>query len=131
MPELTILFADDDLHIRLLMQHVFESMEVPGLEDLVINVTVVEDGDVAVEKVREQRYDILFSDIRMPKMNGIDAVREIRRIQADIYVVFATAYVEKNMDAIEGLKDHVMKKPYNYTHVQDALLEYFKRTDPP
>ena len=131
MPELTILFADDDLHIRLLMQCVFESMEVPGQEDLVINVTVVEDGDVAVEKVREQRYDILFSDIRMPNMNGIDAVREIRQIQPDIYVVFATAYVETNMDAIEGLQNHVMKKPYNYTHVQHALLEYFSRTDPP
>lgn len=122
--ELKVLFADDEEDIRMLMANVFEVIEVSGLEDLAISATIVDDGDVAVEKAREQEYDMFITDIRMPNMNGKDAVKEVKQLQPDIYVIFATGYVEKNMDAIQELGDSVIKKPYSYIDLQDAFTDY-------
>ena len=108
----------------MLMANVFEVIEVSGLEDLAISATIVDDGDVAVEKAREQEYDMFITDIRMPNMNGKDAVKEVKQLQPDIYVIFATGYVEKNMDAIQELGDSVIKKPYSYIDLQDAFTDY-------
>lgn len=127
MQELKVLFADDEAGIRMLMASVLAAIEIPGVEDVVIESTIVEDGDVAVQKAREQEYDILVTDVRMPNMNGMQAAQEIRQIQPDIYIIFATAYVEENMTEMTALGDHVVKKPYSYIHIQDGLASYFEK----
>ena len=128
MQELKVLFADDEEPIRMLMASIFEAIQIPGVENVAISSTIVDDGDVAVEKAREQGYDILMTDIRMPNMDGTRAAREIKQMHPNVHVIFATAYVEENVAELAELGDHVIKKPYSYMHIQDALAGYFERT---
>ena len=127
MQKLKVLFADDEPSIRMLMENIFEVVEIPGAEDVAIDATIVDDGSAAVEKAREQKYDVLITDVRMPIMDGMQAAREIRRMHPDTYIIFATAFVDENMAEMTELGNHVVKKPYSYIHVQDGLGSYFKR----
>lgn len=53
-----------------------------------------EDGRQAVEACREQGYDVVLMDVRMPVLNGIDACREIRSLEAPPLVVMLTTFEE-------------------------------------
>lgn len=73
------------------------------LEKIGISVDSVEDGTDAVERMNEvdaDRYDLIFMDIQMPKMDGYMTTREIRTLKnnkkANISIVAMTANVLKN-----------------------------------
>ncbi len=55
-------------------------------------VTVVHDGAQAVERAREVDFDIIVLDVRMPVLDGLSALREIRRLHKDIPIIMMTAY---------------------------------------
>lgn len=55
-------------------------------------VVTAADGYEALEKAREQPFDLLLTDLKMPNMDGIDLTREMRAINPDLVVVWMTAY---------------------------------------
>lgn len=67
-------------------------------------------------------FDILFTDIYMPEMNGIDTVRELRK-KSDFAVVFVTSSSEFTLDAFELGAIHYLMKPL----VQEKLFEAMDR----
>ena len=89
------------------------------LEEIGISVDCVEDGTDAVERMNEvddDRYDLIFMDIQMPKMDGYMATREIRTLKnnkkANIPIVAMTANAfkedrEKSFKA--GMNAHITK----------------------
>ncbi|TDT69189.1 PAS domain S-box-containing protein [Hypnocyclicus thermotrophus] len=62
-------------------------------------VDVVDNGKKVIEKVTENKYDIILMDLQMPIMDGIEATRELRLIGVDIPIIALTA------DAISGVKE--------------------------
>jgi two-component system, NtrC family, response regulator PilR len=78
------------------------------------NVQTAEDGASAVELLKRQRFDILITDIRMPQMNGVDLLREAKRIAPDIVSIIMTAFASTDT-AVEALRlgaaDYVHKSP--------------------
>lgn len=60
--------------------------------DLGDEAVVADCGTRALELVRQQRFDVLVSDMRMPEMSGIEVVRRIRQIDPGLPVVLVTAY---------------------------------------
>jgi two-component system response regulator PilR (NtrC family) len=77
-------------------------------------VLTAEDGAAAVELLKEQRFDILITDIRMPQMNGVDLLREAKRIAPDIVSIVMTAFAstETAVEALRlGAADYVHKSP--------------------
>jgi two-component system, NtrC family, response regulator PilR len=78
------------------------------------HVVTAEDGAGAVELLKEQRFDILITDIRMPQMNGVDLLREAKRIVPDIVSIVMTAFASTDT-AVEALRlgaaDYVHKSP--------------------
>jgi CheY-like chemotaxis protein len=61
------------------------------------NVETAEDGDVAVEKCKGHHYDMVFLDMRMPHMNGLDACRVILKLDPEVKVVMMSGYSEDRL----------------------------------
>jgi len=79
-----VLVADDDNAQRFMLE---EIMKREGYE-----VVSAQDGVEAVTKVREEDFDLAILDIKMPRMDGIQALREIHFIRPHLIVVMVTAY---------------------------------------
>jgi signal transduction histidine kinase len=80
-----ILIAEDEYTIYLLLEAIFAPTK--------INVTWVHNGREAIEAIASgDDYDLVLLDIRMPEVNGIEAFREIRRINGSVPVIAQTAY---------------------------------------
>ncbi len=84
------------------------------------------DGEKAVEMCREDdSIDIVLMDIRLPKLNGYDATREIRKFRKDIPIIAQTAYVmpEEKGKVLEVGCNELITKPI----VKEVLLETVSR----
>ena len=87
-PGLRILVADD----HSINRRAFELMLAP----LEAEVTLAADGHEAVELVRNQAFDLIFLDLNMPRLNGLDAARAIRKISGKaLPIVALTASVSQ------------------------------------
>jgi DNA-binding NtrC family response regulator len=79
-----ILIVDDNHTLAEALADVFE---VKGYKP-----TLAFDGVQAVEKVREQRFDCVLMDIRMPRLSGVDAFKEMKKLAPSTPVILMTAY---------------------------------------
>jgi len=110
-----ILIADDEVATREL---VGEILEGEGHE-----VTLAEDGEDALNKFKRAWHEIVFSDIRMPKMNGIELLSAIKEINANTQFVVMTSHASINntIDALKkGASDYILKPFDNLDVVIDA-----------
>ncbi len=69
-----ILIVDDENYIRLLLHRTLEELELEGVE-----IHFAEDGEAGLAQARALHPDLLLLDVMMPRMNGIDVCRAIRR----------------------------------------------------
>ena len=88
---MNILIVDDETIIREWLQHTMQS-----LEDLDTHADTASDGIEALEKLQQTSYDVIFIDIQMPRMNGIDLIREIHAITPKILTVILSSHDEFN-----------------------------------
>ncbi len=79
-----VLVADDN---RTMTEALRDVLEAKGYE-----VTVAFDGVEAVEKVSEAEFDCVLMDIRMPRMNGVEAFKQIKKLSRETNVILMTAY---------------------------------------
>jgi two-component system response regulator PilR (NtrC family) len=101
-----VLVVDDERSMRELLSIVLRR---DGYD-----VMVAEDGAGALEILGRQRVDILITDIRMPNMNGVELLREAKRIAPDIISIVMTAFAstETAVEALRlGAADYVNKSP--------------------
>ena len=101
-----VLVVDDERSMRELLSIVLRR---DGYD-----VLVAEDGAGALEVLRRERVDILITDIRMPNMNGVELLREAKRISPDIISIVMTAFAstETAVEALRlGAADYVNKSP--------------------
>ncbi|MEP6592763.1 MAG: sigma-54 dependent transcriptional regulator, partial [Acidobacteriota bacterium] len=101
-----VLVVDDERSMRELLSIVLRR---DGYE-----VLVAEDGADALELLGKERVDILITDIRMPSMNGVELLREAKRIDPDLIAIVMTAFASTDT-AVEALRlgaaDYVNKSP--------------------
>ena len=95
-------------------------------------VTYAHDGPEAIEKVKERPFDMIFMDIKMPGMDGVETFKRISKIRPEAMVVMMTAYAAEDM-VQEALKEGacgIMYKPLDLDEVF-ALLERTAETRQP
>jgi two-component system alkaline phosphatase synthesis response regulator PhoP len=118
MRKMKILIADDEPHLRTLIQQALEDLEDEGVELLTAC-----NGEEALETIRVERPDLVFLDVMMPKKNGFDVCEAVRGSDAtkSIYVVLLTAKGQERdrQRGMEAGADLFMTKPFD----PDALLK--------
>ncbi len=67
-------------------------------------VTTAPDGLAAIKKMKERPFDLIFMDIKMPLMDGVQTYRKIKKIRPETIVIMMTAYAVENLVA-EALKE--------------------------
>ncbi len=120
-PDISILLAEDNIFNRKLAQNVFKSL---GFE-----IDLAENGREAVKMAPEKPYDIIFMDLLMPEMDGLQAVGEIRKLGIETPVVAVTAVENPDTrSAAEalGIKDYLLK-PASADQIKEILLRTFPK----
>ena len=97
-----ILVADDEMSIRLLYS---EELKEEGYE-----VYMATNGREALEMVEKIPLDLVILDIKMPEMDGIEALRQIKERRPDLPVVLSTAYGEYRQDFATWASDEYLVK---------------------
>jgi signal transduction histidine kinase len=109
-----LLIVDDEPGPRLSLEMIFKDQ---------FSVTTAASGEEAIERFRESPCAIVITDIRMRGMNGIDVLREVKRIHPETEVIILTAFetLDTARQAISlGASDY-LKKPFDLDHIQSVV----------
>jgi two-component system alkaline phosphatase synthesis response regulator PhoP len=107
-----ILIVDDEAHIRMLIEQTLEELEDEGVTFLsAVN------GEEAMNMIVEERPQVVFLDVMMPKMNGIEVCRRVKKELGlnEVYIVLLTAKGQE-LDRQKGQEvgaDVYMTKPFD------------------
>jgi len=113
----TILVVDDDADTCRNMADLFG--------DLGYAIDTAEGGDVALEKARQQPYDLGLLDLRMPGMDGLTLCRHLKRLRPVMVTMIVTAYVASGLDeeAHTAGARHVLPKPIEFPRLLALVAE--------
>lgn len=117
-----ILLAEDEEHLQ-------EIIKV-NLELESYHVSIAHDGKEALQKFKEERFNLIILDVMMPKINGFAVCEQIRLENNDVPILFLTAK-NTNEDKIQGLKtgaDDYLTKPFNLEEMILRVNNLIKRT---
>ncbi len=116
-----ILVIDDDDLVRKSIQKL---LHIEGYESV-----CVKDAREALEKLRALDFDLIISDIRMPGMNGVEAIKEARRIfdensKNQLPIIFITGYADSSLELNAEKLGEVILKPFDLTRLVMTIREY-------
>ena len=107
-----ILIVDDEPHIRMLIGQTLEELEDEG-----VDFFTAENGEQALEIINEENPQLVFLDVMMPKMNGMEVCRRVKKELAldDVYVILLMAKGQE-LDRQKGQEvgaDLYLTKPFD------------------
>lgn len=110
--EQKILIVDDEPHIRMLIEQTLEELEDDGVEFL-----TAENGEIAFDIIQKENPQLVFLDVMMPKMNGMEVCRKVKKelLLNDVFIVLLTAKGQE-LDRQKGNEvgaDIYMTKPFD------------------
>ncbi len=112
----TVLVTDDAAFMRMQLKDILTKLghDVVG---------EAENGQVAVEKYKELKPELITMDITMPEMNGIEAVQEIKKLDTEVKIIMCSAMGQQGMvvDAIRAGANDFIVKPFTAERIQEAL----------
>ncbi len=73
------------------------------LQDYGFGVETAQDGEKGLQKLRTNEFDVAVVDLRMPKMNGLTLIRQMKKERINTYVIILTGHGDKD-DAIAAIK---------------------------
>lgn len=110
--EQKILIVDDEAHIRMLIGQTLEELEDDDVEFL-----TAENGEIALDIIQKEKPQLVFLDVMMPKMNGMEVCRRVKKELGldDVFIILLTAKGQET-DRQKGLDvgaDVYMTKPFD------------------
>ena len=124
--EQKILIVDDEAHIRMLIEQTLEDLEDEGVELL-----FAENGREALELIQQETPDLVFLDVMMPEMNGMEVCQKVKKeLKLDeVYIILLTAKGQE-VDRQKGLEmgaDKYMTKPFDPDEMLEIAEEILKQ----
>ena len=110
--EQKLLIVDDEAHIRILIEQTLEELEDEG-----VSFFTAENGEDALELIQKENPSLVFLDVMMPKMNGMEVCKRVKQDLGlkNIYIVLLTAKGQE-LDRQKGQEvgaDLYMTKPFD------------------
>lgn len=109
-----ILIVDDE---ELARSRLLRMLGTLGHED----IDMAQNAPEATELCHEKRYDLIFLDINMPRVSGIELGHELKYISPDSAIIFQTAYEEHALKAFDIGAVAYLVKPYSIDQLKTAL----------
>jgi DNA-binding NtrC family response regulator len=112
-----VLVVDDEASIRDLLAKTLALAEY--------DVETAPDATTALSRVRASEYDLLIADLRMPGMDGLTLIRQVKRIRAELPIVIITGF-SSEASAIEAVNLNVagyLRKPFRVPEVLAAAAK--------
>ena len=110
--EQKLLIVDDEAHIRMLIEQTLEELEDEG-----VGFLSADNGETALELIQSETPRLVFLDVMMPKMNGMEVCRRVKKELAldDVFIILLTAKGQE-LDRQKGQEvgaDLYMTKPFD------------------
>ena len=117
-----VLIIDDDPAVR--------SAFSLALEGTSCTVTLAGGGEEGVSAIDREEVDLIFLDLNMPGINGVDTLRQLREKQPDIPIYIVTAFADDYMGALkqashDGLDFELLRKPLDRNQILSVTLSNF------
>jgi len=102
-----ILLADDDAALRRVLQF---KLSRHGYE-----ITAVEDGEQALSALRTQEFELLLTDTKMPKLTGLELLKQSKKLRPELEVILITAFatVPQDVEAVKSGAFDYLTKPFD------------------
>ena len=120
--ETNILVVDDLKGMRVTLGRI--------LEDEGHNVVLAENGYQAIEAAKQTSFDLIFMDIKMPGINGVQTFREVKKINPQAAVIMMTAYSVEDLvrEALEEGAYAVVYKPFDIEDIVNIIESALRKT---
>jgi CheY-like chemotaxis protein len=121
-PQRILIAEDNDLN-RVLAQHI---LEVHGFA-----VQAVEDGEKAIKTVRQQPFDLILMDCQMPLVDGLEATRQIRKMETEagrsktpIVALSGYSVAEGRERCLAAGMDDYLPKPFTVDQLKEIITKW-------
>jgi len=115
MKKARLLVVDDEENIRFLFK---EELEEEGY-----SVDVASNGLEALDKIKQTVFDLVILDIKMPGMNGIEALNEIKNMNKNLPVILCSAYGEFKQDFSSWASDGYVVKSADTKELKQTIKD--------
>lgn len=116
----TVLIVEDDSATRRLYKFLLTNGGYTVLE--------AEDGLVALDQLAHHQCDLVITDMNMPRMDGLELIKAIRRDYTDVYVILITAFgtPETQKQALRIGANDYLTKPFDFEELERRVLMVFQ-----
>jgi len=110
-----ILIVDDNPNMSTLLSDILEIFDYEGFH--------AENGKDALDRLRKSKYDLVFTDLRMPQMDGYDLLDAIKNEHPSMPVVVVTGYAtgDAKEDELTQKADGFLHKPFRVDEIESIL----------
>jgi two-component system response regulator PilR (NtrC family) len=110
-----VLIVDDNPNMSSLLSDILEIFECKSV--------CAADGEEALRCLKSQKFDMVITDLRMPKMHGIDLLKTVKEGYPDLPVVVITGFSGDTTrdEAIDAQADGFLAKPFRVDDIQKLL----------
>ncbi len=116
-----VLIVDDEKNIRLTLSQALETLSLET--DTAVN------GEEALSKLKEKEFGLILLDLKMPGIDGMEVLRQVREIRPDIRVIIITAHgtIESAVEAMKlGAVDFI-QKPFAPKEIRELVFQVIDR----
>lgn len=118
-----VMIVEDDPAIRRLYSFLLTNSGYKVIE--------AEDGQAALELYKADPCDLIITDMNMPRMGGMDLVKELRANKYDVYVIMVTAYGTPDTEKMAfrlGANEYIAK-PFDFEELEGRVRAFFEGED--
>lgn len=117
-----ILIVDDDSALHFVYQELFGKIKD-------YNLILTKSGIKALEKMASDKIDIMITDIKMPEMNGIELIQQVRKIDQNMPIIVCTAfqYMKDDYELVNAKLAAYVTKPFKNDQFKELVRNILNR----